>query len=735
MSANMPRARAMLDELQAENLLLTVPALLFLSFPLVVAAPHLEDPSRATDPALLAFCVAAAVWAAKGRSPRLAAWLMVVGSIGVDLLVMHNLRLEGAALLLALPAGLAALFIGLRSGVATAVACTVFVAYAPPWLMPAESSFRATVVIGLWATLGLICLALRSSLALVESLWSSYERNCGLLEEARNQRLRLKEALKDLADANVQLQRLNRLATGLRQEAEEARRAKEQFVASVSHELRTPLNMIIGFTETILQAPQVYGPGIPPPLLADLAIVLRNSQHLSSLIDDVLDLSQIEAGRMALTKDWVSLAEISDVAATAVQPLFGSKGLDLEIDLSPDVPLVFCDRTRIREVLLNLLSNAGRFTETGGVRLQVRSEGESILISVADTGPGIAPEDQERLFQPFERLGESVRRRYGGTGLGLAISKRIVELHGGEMWVESEPGQGTTFFLRLPVMPRSPLPASRAAGRWLRPEWEYEQRTRPVAARGSLVRPRLVVLEAGRTLARLLARYGGDVEVVSTERLEEALEELAKTPAQALLVNEPSPELEGRRLRALGCLPHGTPAIVCSVPGREEAASSLGVAEYLVKPVGREALFQAVERLHLRDSTVLVVDDDPETCRLFRRMLHSYGLSMRVLTATSARQALALLREQQPDLLILDLIMPDMDGFALLAEKANDPLICAIPVVVVSANDPSGRPVVTPLLAATRRGGFTITEVLACIQAIGRPAASSGPADPGASLG
>ena len=172
--------------------------------------------------------------------------------------------------------------------------------------------------------------------------------------------------LEDLASANVQLARLNQLAQGMRHAAEDARRAKEEFVANVSHELRTPPNMIVGFSEMMLQAPQTYGKKIPSALLADLAVIQRNSQHLSSLIDDVLDLSQIEVGKMALTKERVAFQEVVQAAVTAVRPLFDSKGLHLKTEVPGDLPLVFCDRTRIREVVLNLLSNAGRFTEHGG---------------------------------------------------------------------------------------------------------------------------------------------------------------------------------------------------------------------------------------------------------------------------------------------------------------------------------------------------------------------------------
>ena len=272
------------------------------------------------------------------------------------------------------------------------------------------------------------------------------------MDAARDAQADLKQAVKDLAEANLQTARLNQLLGMARHAAEEAERAKAEFVANVSHELRTPLNMVIGFAEMIMSAPKTYG-RVSTALRADLAVIHRNSQHLAALIDDVLDLSQIEAGRMALTKERVALGEIIAAATEAIRPLYQTKGLYLRTE-APEGLVVSCDRTRVREVLLNLLSNAGRFTEQGGVTVQARVMGQEVVVSVSDTGPGIAPEDQARLFQPFQQADGSIRRRFGGSGLGLSISKHFVELHDGRMWLESGVGSGTTIFFTLPFEPR-----------------------------------------------------------------------------------------------------------------------------------------------------------------------------------------------------------------------------------------------------------------------------------------
>ncbi|MEJ5199908.1 MAG: ATP-binding protein, partial [Anaerolineae bacterium] len=502
----------------------------------------------------------------------------------------------------------------------------------------------------------------------------------------------------------------------LMQIAEDARRVKEEFVANVSHELRTPLNMIIGFSEMITQSPQTYGQALPPALLADLKVILRNSQHLSRLIDDVLDMSQIDAGQMALTRERASLGEIIEAAAVAVRPLYASKGLSLDIEVADGLPSVFCDPTRIREVVLNLLSNAGRFTERGGVRVRAWQEGEDVVVSVADTGPGIAPADQERLFRPFQQADGSIRRRYGGTGLGLSISKGFVELHGGKMWVESEPGRGTTFFFRLPI--GLPMPAPAAATRWLNPYEPYEPRARPQSFRPAPVRPQLVVVEQGNVLQRLLTRYAENAEVVSAPSLDAALNTLSQTPAAALLVNDIRAGEALERLLASGALPFGMPALFCALPGQEEAIGALGVADYLVKPISASALLAALDRLERPVRTILIADDEPDALQLFRRILASAERGYRVLRASDGKEAWDILRQKRPDVLLLDLVMPEMDGFQLLAAKSQDPELRDIPVILTSARDPLGQPIASNSLMVARGGGLSAQQLLACIEAL-----------------
>ena len=735
MATNSPAAEMQptLRHLQDETIGLTAPALYLAGAILILTAEQFENPLHAGLPAIVLLLLPLAIGQLRRISYLGAAWALVLGCVGA-ILALAVWQQEPALLcLLALPAGLAALFAGRAGGLLTVAAGSLLL-----FALPGAPILREVALVELWGTVGLIWLTLRPLLTTLQWSWSSYERSRTLLEQARDYQVQLKQSLADLAEANLQLTRLNRLTQALRQAAEEARRAKEEFVANVSHELRTPLNMVIGFSEMIIKAPQIYGAGIPDALLADLTVILRNSQHLSALIDDVLDLSQIEAGRMALTKERVGLPEIIEEAVTAVRPLYESKGLYLQVEVAPGLPSLFCDRTRIREVLLNLLSNAGRFTEQGGVRLRAWQEGNTLAVSVTDTGPGIAAKDKDRLFQPFQQLDGSIRRLHAGSGLGLAISKAFVELHGGHMDLESARGAGTTFTFRLPIDPPAPIPGG--AARWLSPQWHYGEHIRQRAVGPHpVLRPRLVVLEQGDTLQRLVSRYLDDVEIAPVASLPEAFQELSRTPAQALLVNDPSVSQALQELDHATALPYGTPAIICSIPDIREATDHLGIADYLVKPISHEQLLGALDHLALRGKTVLIVDDEPEALQLFQRILVTSGRGYRVLRAADGVQAMEIMRRERPAAVLLDLVMPEMDGFHLLEARRSDPALRDIPVIVTSALDPAGQPIVSRALGLTHGGGLSLPQLLTCIQALigilGTPGQAGNPAPPQKSAG
>jgi signal transduction histidine kinase/DNA-binding response OmpR family regulator len=676
--------------------------------------------------------VGACAWFLLPRRLNLASICWVVGFSASATLAVRLFGRTEAALFLALIPLMAAIAMGGLAGLlAEGLLALVLLELPGPLLGFVLQRSQAWPILACGAVAGVLGWSgMRSALNIAHWALSGYDRAQEVAAEAARQRAELKQVHEDLIQANRELARLSGRLKAMHRIAEEARRAKEEFVANVSHELRTPLNMIIGFSEVILRAPQTYGGRIPKALLADLAVIYRNAEHLSELVDDVLDLSRLEADQMAITREYVDFREIVETATTAVRPLLDSKGLSLRVDVPEDLPPVFCDRTRVREVLLNLLSNAGRFTDHGGVEVRVRQDAGDLLVSIADTGRGIAPEDIGRLFQPFQQLDSSIRRRYGGTGLGLSISKRFIELHEGRIWVESQEGVGTTFHFRLPVC----APAAAAGpgyARGLIAGWEFLGRLHPSKAPAPAAVPRLVVVEQGDALQRLVARYLGNVEVVTAPDLASALDTLRQTPPQALLVNTASVSqvLEDPHWRA--ALPEETPLIVCSIPGLHEASVALGVSDYLLKPVSREALLNALNRLGLREGTVLIVDDEPDALHLFGRILASTGTNYRVLQARDGQEALEILRERHPDVMLLDLVMPSLDGFRLLELRERDAMLRDIPVIVISARDPAGQHIASSALAVTRRNGLSAQQLLAGIGFFIRgPAPATRPADP-----
>ena len=715
MTTKVDGLQAEIEELKSSALWLSAAPVVPAAFALYMIAMGLPDQATGSLPGVILLLLAPAVWWLIHKSRyRIAALALVSGLLGANLLLLHTTGLVETIIFLALPVGLAAVLIGAPVGAVAAVACSLYLLFG---LSQVDVVPRAVAVVNLWTTLGMIWLSARPLLLARQWFEANYDQSRLALEKSRDYQFQLRQALDDLTEAHHQLTQLNRLAHDLRHQADEARRSKEQFVANVSHELRTPLNMIIGFSEMALNSPETYGPDIPQSLLADLEIVLRNSQHLSSLIDDVLDLSQIEAGQMALMKERAALSEIVDEAVTAVRPLFNSKGLTLRRDIPRNLPALHCDRVRIRQVLLNLLSNAGRFTERGGVRVCARLVEDAIIVSVADTGPGISADEIDEIFKPFQQLDGSVQSHWAGSGLGLSVSKHFVELHKGRMWLESEPGQGATFYFRLPVE-EAISTAADGMMRWFSPYSTYVERSHIPSLPATANRPRLIVVEEGSALSRLLARYLDNAELAPVTSAEEALEAIAAIPAQALLVNAASVGESLGRIENEIALPYGLPIIVCSLPDLGAAADSLGADDYLIKPISRDDLLTALDRLENEIKTILIVDDEPDVLRLFRRMLASAGRNYRVLRASSARQARQIMADTKPDVVLTDLVMPEQDGYQLIAEMKADPALRDIPIVVTSARDPSSQPTVSKSLAVVRGGGIAIPQLLTAVSTL-----------------
>ena len=404
-------------------------------------------------------------------------------------------------------------------------------------------------------------------------------------------------------------------------------------------------------------------------------------------MNDVLDLSQVEAGRMALAREWVDCRrDDARVRSDAVRVLFESKGLYL-----PDQRCrrcrsrCFCDRTRIRQVLLNLLSNAGRFTERGRGHLRAwQAEGEALLVSVTDTGPGIPPADQQRIFEPFQQVDSSIRRREGGQRAGAEHQQALRGdcTAAGCGWKASlARARRSTSALpsRTPARDRDHGPPAPA------PEPIFDIRARvdrsPIGAPPS-VPARYVLLDESGLLVKLLREFAPQAEVVQAQDVVDLVQTAHHSPATALAINTSHPQQTLAQIQDAGGIPQDTPLMTCWIPGQRQAAQELGVLRYLVKPISQEGLLSAVHDVKADLRSVLVVDDNPEAVQLFSRMLTSADEPLRILRATNGQQALALIRERSPDVVLLDLVMPNMDGFEVLRVKEQDPAIREIPVVV-----------------------------------------------------
>jgi signal transduction histidine kinase/CheY-like chemotaxis protein len=643
-------------------------------------------------------------------------WFTLMLATGFVHTCMSWIGLADSQVLVLIPVMIAAVMIGFSSLLVTAVIETIFLLLAAAWVEPILVIHQVPLILVIWVLVVLLAAVYRPILQVVDWTGKYYFQVREEQESTRNREGQLKQAMKDLEQANQQLTRMNRLAHDLRQVAEDARAAKAEFVANVSHELRTPLNMITGFTEMILQSPETYGKRIPRSLLADLSVIHRNAEHLKALIDDVLDMSQIEADQMALTREYVPFEEIIDFAITAVRPLYELRKLYLRVHFKDELPPVFCDRTRIREVLLNLLSNAGRFTEQGGVDITAWREGDFMMVLVKDTGPGISDHDLEKLFKPFQQVDGSIRRRYGGTGLGLAISKQFIELHEGKIWVDSRIGEGTAFTFRIPIS--APTVSAGDFSRWFNPYTAYDNRDRLPDLPKNPPRPRFVIMETGSVLRRLLNRYIKNIEIVVVETLDQACTELMSEPAQALLVNTLSINETQDAIERTACLPAGVPVIVCSVPGIQEVSASMNVAGILVKPIARDQLLEALDTSGIDQGTILIVDDEPDALQLFGRMLSSSQNKYHILQARDGIEATSILQEYRPDAILLDLVMPNMDGFEVLEWRDQHPEIQDVPIFIISARDPVEQPIVSKKLAVAQVGGFSVRQLLASIEAM-----------------
>lgn len=636
--------------------------------------------------------MAAAVWGAQRLLSRFFALAQVVwfGGLSLAIGIAYNFyHRPEIALLFALFPMMAFSMLGLR-GTFGIEAYTLLVAVSwnrLPGLSPLPYGYQTVLCFASLATTVLGWGFSDNLISAIEASSFHYHEALVRLEEARQQRAEVSSLLKELGKSNYQLERLNRMLSYARARAEEVREERDRFALAVSHELRSPLNFIIGFSDLMVNSPETYGPteSWPPGLYDDVQEIYRSSTHLHGLINDILEMGKIDAQQMVLFREKTDLGELVDdirrMLATAVE----KKGLWLKVQVEADLPVVYVDRTRIRQVLINLVTNALHFTHNGGIYIRVLWQDDKTLrVEVEDTGSGIASDDLPKLFREFRQVGRQNWRRDEGTGLGLSIGRRFIRLHNGDMGVKSELGRGSTFYFTLPV-------EEITVEELETPGMALEEWTRPHSQDAGEEQPLLLFLSTDPFWARIFSEALEGYKVTLLSDPEQLSPATAQFYPRAVMIDQgvqQHPQVQA----FLHHPPYAVPVILLTTPVNLNRVTSLpdGVHRYLVKPVARQTLWKAVQDLGEQIRTVLVVDDDPGMVRFVTQALRSEEtapLRYRFLTAFNGAEAMQHLQQETVDAVLLDLDLPDVNGFSLLETMRKDARLRPIPVIIVSAND------------------------------------------------
>jgi signal transduction histidine kinase/DNA-binding response OmpR family regulator len=501
--------------------------------------------------------------------------------------------------------------------------------------------------------------------------------------EIRDEQLRhdSEEMEKEVAARTADLVALNAEVTASKERAEYASRAKTEFLANMSHELRTPLNAIIGYSELLEEEMLDRG---KEEAIPDLKKINAAGQHLLRLINDILDLSKIEAGKTQLFLESFDIRSMVEEVLNTIQPSFTERKNTLSIHCAADLGFMHGDVVKVRQILFNLLSNACKFTKEGNVWLETTrrksATGDEILFWIRDTGIGMTPDQLSRLFRPFNQADASTTRRFGGTGLGLAISYRFCRIMGGDITVESKLGEGSAFTLRLPAVAKAQ-------------DAEEDQPPTPdfstQISQANRDKTILVIdddIIARDLMTRFLTRQG--FGVVASGRCREVLSLARQWHPIAITLDVLLGELSGWDILAeLKADPElaGIPVIMISIVDDKDRGFALGANDYLTKPVHPERLAAILERFRGEGApgTVLIVEDDAPSRQLMCRILNRDGWE--TVEAENAREGLEKIALQQPSLILLDLIMPEMNGFEFITRLRMEDRYRSIPIVVLTA--------------------------------------------------
>ena len=490
---------------------------------------------------------------------------------------------------------------------------------------------------------------------------------------------RFNEMLGEMEKHEKKMTEVNEQLRQSQQQALAATETKSQFLANMSHELRTPLNAIIGYSEMLEEEARDSG---QDAFVADLKKIHGAGKHLLALINDILDLSKIEAGKMELYLETFDLKTMLEDVVSTTRLLVQKKANALEVHLAPDLGTMRGDLTKVRQALFNLLSNASKFTEHGTITLHAAREsggsaGDWVVLSVRDSGIGMTREQLSRLFQAFTQADASTVRKYGGTGLGLAITRHFCRMMGGDVTVASEMGKGSTFTLRLPAEVRD---ASK----------EFD--TKPLLANERLPKEGNTVLvvdddpSARELLQRFLNKEGFHVECAANGP--EAITAAKRLRPKVITLDVMMPGMDGwavlTKLKE-DPLMADIPVVMLTIVDDKHFGHALGATEYLTKPVDRERLSAVIRKLRkpAAPGRVLVVDDDPEVREMLVRTFGRQGWA--TATAEDGRYGLDAVAQRMPDLIVLDLMMPRMDGFEFVSELRKNQAWRAIPIIVVTA--------------------------------------------------